>query len=193
MQSETLEVRLEFEYIIDDYKEEAKSKYYTNKAIIALLVLFSPALLAVIIFYFLGIISLFVPTPRTATALELILLLFTGIVLAVFYLAPYLGRTSLNGVWSTTPIGRKKQIVKINPECISFANIYGEKVYPWGHIFQVIEMKDFFVIYFNVSERNIIPKRVMNEDEIEQTINIISSVSNVKYGKQGLKNKTKEK
>jgi len=186
MQTKQQEFQIEFDYIIDDYKKSSRSNYYTNKTTIIFLIVLAPILLGIIILYYLGIISIIINYHRQATVVEMILLLFAGLVFFFFYLGP-LSMSVIKRNWETTPVEQHKTTIVLSEKGIIFQNFFGEHSVSWEYIHKIVELKEFFCIYYNSYYFRLLPKRVLNDENLVIVRNILITNNGKKYSTQGMR------
>jgi len=179
MAETTSEVTISFKYNFDDYKKAFISNYYANKRNILLLVLV-PVMLIFIVLY-----VIFNETvPLISYEDTLFLVMFVAVCFFVI-IRPYALTNVLRQKCLTSyQYNQIEHIVVINATIFYWKNSYQEFNANWALIHKVVEQKEAFLIYFNTLEYRILPKRVMEPNQIADLCNILYTSIGPKYSTQ---------
>ena len=185
MVDEGQEIRISFKYKQEDFNKAFTSNYYTNKMNIFTLLCLIPIILGAIIVY------IIFNDPGQGLVYEeyMLLILACGLIL-VGLLRPYSFIKKLEHRWNTSYQFNKSEIfVVINNDGFYIKTIFGEQRYNWIYIYRIIEQKEAFCFYFNSQEYRVIPKRVLEAEQVIILRDIVIVNCGLKYTVQGFNKK----
>ncbi len=182
---ESQEIQVNFNYIIDDFKKAILSFYSNAKAILAL------AYISLVIIGFTVLFTIFDDT--TITFDEIFIVISTSAFFIFLFLIPLLAIPGIKKTWKTTAFGFHVITFTLNDKEIVFRSLLSEVVIPMEYVYKIVELKGFFRIFYNSSEHRILPKRVLNEEELQAIKSILKRNCALKYETIGIrKEKTKK-
>jgi len=185
MTEEIQEITISFRYEFEDHRKAFLSNYYRGKIgkssifLALLLILGTGGLLAYHI----------IMNSLNINSLPLIVICFG--VLFVIIFRPFIVMNTLRQACLTTyQFGKIDYNVSIGKNGIHWKTSTGEQFINWNFIFKAVEQKDAFCFYQNIIEQRIIPKRILEANQVILLRNILKTNIGQKYRVQGL-NKSK--
>jgi len=184
MVEERQEIEISFRYNHEDFKKAFLGNYFSNKTIIFAFSLIPLILGATIVYVVFN-------EPGQGLVFEelMILVLACGLIL-VSILRPYSIINKLQQRWNTSFQYNQNEIITIiNKEGLYFRTVFGEQKYVWIYVYRIIEQKEAFCFYLNSQEYRVIPKRVLDAEQVLILRNIVIVNSGLKYVVQGFNKK----
>jgi len=179
MAETTPEVTIAFKNTFDDYKKAFMSNYYTNKRNILLLVLVPIMLISVILYV------IFNETVPIVSYEDTLFLVIIGAVSIFVIIRPYALTNVLRQKCLTSyQYNQIEHVVVINATIFYWKNSYQEFNVNWTFIHKVVEQREAFLFYLNILDYRIIPKRVMDPNQVSSLRNIIYTSLGSKYSTQ---------
>jgi len=169
--AELPEVKVAYTQTSDDFKKAFLQSYYSNKIVIMLHSIMVILSLLIILFIVLSVISEGFVFER------LLLVIFTFVIVIIALCRPLFVLNIINRQWATSkllPMNIEASISTIGMTVSSFSGI---NTFKWEHIYRILETKDFYLIYLNVRDYRVLPKRVV--DAKQQKIIRLTFLNNI--------------
>ena len=184
MTEEIYGLEFTFNYEHDDFKKSMLSILFSKERIILSLIL------STIVF---GLAILYVIVNDLALSVDfedaLFLILILGFIL-IMNLRSLIAVRQLKLKWFTSQkYNRDEYKVTINDAGIFFSSISGNLNCYWGYVYKVIEQKEAFCVYMNSHEYKLIPKRVLDVEQIQNLRKIFFMKIGLLYSIQGFNKK----
>jgi len=175
------ELAITFRYKYEDHRKAFIRNYFAQKLIIAVLIAI-PILLVVMLVLWLTTRN-FVGYSNFEYVLFFILLALFLIIL----LLPFLALIQLkHKVRTTYQYGQTDNTAVFNSQSLYWKTPNGEINVQWIKIYKVVEQKEAFCFFFNSREFIIIPKRVLEEEQIKFLRNLLRECIGFKFSIQEL-------
>jgi hypothetical protein len=181
MTEEIQEVTISFRYKFEDYKKAFLSNYYRGRIgksaifLVSILILAGGGFLAYNI----------VMSSLSINNLPTILICF-GVAIVIIF-RPYIALNTIRQQCLTTfEFGHKDYKVSIGNNGIHWKTSNGEQFLSWNIIFKVVEQKDSFCFYQNILEHRIVPKRILDPNQVMLLRKILRTNIGQNYHTQGL-------
>ena len=185
MTEEIQEITISFRYEFEDYKKTFLSNYYKGKIgisaifLASLLILCAGGLLAYHI----------IMNSLSINSLPLIVIFF-GVSFVLIFRPYFVMNTVRQACLTTYQFGKIDYNVSIGKNGIHWKTSTGEQFISWNFMLKAVEQKDAFCFYQNILENRMIPKRILEANQVTLLRNILRTNIGHKYRIQGL-NKSK--
>ena len=153
-----LEISYDLEF--DDLKKAFFSRVFSNKRYVGGLVLFGLMFSFMISWLIYGLLQNFVESH------ELALIVIISILFIFIVLTPLMNYFVLKKTWTTSHHLPKNFCWQLHESKITIVSVFRHSVYHWQYFYKIIEFQHDFGFYLNSYEYQLLPKRVLTEEQL---------------------------
>ncbi|NHJ85793.1 MAG: YcxB family protein [Asgard group archaeon] len=175
----TISYNVEF----SDIKRIYIENYYTNVIYLALTILSALGLLSSIA------LLLNIYFTSTFGTYQIVFIISVMAIFTIFILRPIISIPRIKSIWYSSSKIPKNYNLVLSKNNITYNRSFGQMVYPWDILYQIVEQKSAFCFYLSSQEYFIIPKRVLNDEQIILLREIILASTNPQLLNVKLRNK----
>ena len=159
MENQTQEIQINIRYIQEDFFKPYVQLFYLNTLRIIIIIL-TPVLLSGLV-----LILLFRDASFSIDFTEAMVIAIISAFMLVSILKPFLNKRIIERKLATTHQDFRETTLVAYPEGLTFINKTCTQRLLWCHMYQIIELKDYFCIYMNQFDYRAIPKRGLTTEQ----------------------------
>lgn len=155
-------VLLELSYTLefDDLKKAYINRVFSNKRFIGAIVF------SVLLFLTMSFLLVFGFLNDHIGALEIIPFALAFLFVIFYPLTPLLNYSNLKKIWATSQHLPMNIYWKFYESNVTIVGIFRHSIYHWQYFYQIIEFRDDIGFYLNSREYQLLPKRVLTEEQL---------------------------